>query len=432
MTPVEDLVAAIHAEDAGKVRDAIARHPELKTRLNDPLPGLAFDATPLLSAAWNNNRDIIEVLLGAGADINARSRWWAGGFGPLDAGTPELASFLIERGAVVDAHAAARLGMLDRLRALIDAKPELVHARGGDGQTPLHFASTVEIASFLLERGADIDVRDVDHESTPPQYMVRDRQEIVRYLVSRGCHTDILMMAALGDLERVRQHLDRDPASIQTSVTERYFPKQNPRAGGTIYIWTLGGNKTAHVIAREFGHADVFRLLMERSEPALKLAVACDIGDEALAREIVREVPDVIGALSAENRARLVHAAEGNRLAPVRLMLSLGWPVDVRGNLHATALHWAAFHGNLEMVREILRHRLSPDVRGDDYNNTPLGWAIYGSMHGWHRRTGDFAGTVTALLDAGATLPPLKPELEASEAVIAALQERGKREGKRD
>jgi ankyrin repeat protein len=430
-TPVEDLVAAIHAEDAGKVRDAIQRHPELKERLNDPLPGLDFDATPLLSAVWKNNRDIIEVLLGAGADINARSRWWAGGFGPLDAGNPELAVFLIERGAVVDAHAAARLGMLDRLRALIDATPELVHARGGDGQTPLHFASTVEIASFLLDRGADIDARDVDHESTPAQYMIRDRQEIVRYLVSRGCRTDILMMAALGDLERVRQHLDRDPASIQTSVSEQYFPKQNPRAGGTIYMWTLGGNKTAHVIAREFGHADLFRFLMERTAPALKLAVACDIGDEALAREIARAVPNVVATLSSENRARLVDAAEGNRLAPVRLMLSIGWPVDVRGNLHATALHWASFHGNVEMVREILRHGMSPDVRGDDYNNTPLGWAIYGSVHGWNCRTGDFAGTVTALLDAGATVPPMKPDLDASDAVIAVLQERAKGRGHR-
>jgi len=41
----------------------------------------------------------------------------------------------------------------------------LVHARGGDGQTPLHFASTVEIAEFLLAHGAAIDARDVDHEA---------------------------------------------------------------------------------------------------------------------------------------------------------------------------------------------------------------------------------------------------------------------------
>lgn len=53
----------------------------------------------------------------------------------------------------------------------------VVHARGGDGQTPLHCASTAQIAAFLLDHGADIDARDVDHESTPAQYMVSDRQD---------------------------------------------------------------------------------------------------------------------------------------------------------------------------------------------------------------------------------------------------------------
>ena len=58
------------------------------------------------------------------------------------------------------------------------ADPQLVHARGGDGQTPLHFASTVEIAEYLLDQGADIDARDVDHVSTPAQYMVKARRRL--------------------------------------------------------------------------------------------------------------------------------------------------------------------------------------------------------------------------------------------------------------
>jgi hypothetical protein len=59
---------------------------------------------------------VIEILLRASADINARTHWWAGGFGVLDDAArpdrdPGLAAFLIERGAIVDAHAAAKLGM---------------------------------------------------------------------------------------------------------------------------------------------------------------------------------------------------------------------------------------------------------------------------------------------------------------------------------
>src|SRR5579863_3912905 len=63
-------------------------------------------------------------------------------------------------------------------KELIAADPQLVQARGGDGQTPLHFAAKVEIAEYLLAQGADIDARDIDHESTPAQYMLRERPEI--------------------------------------------------------------------------------------------------------------------------------------------------------------------------------------------------------------------------------------------------------------
>ncbi len=86
-----------------------------------------------------------------------------------------------------------------------------MHARGGDGQTPLHFARTVEIAAFLLDHGADIDALDIDHESTPAQWMLGDRLEVARYLVQQGCTTDILLAAAAGDVDCVAQAPRRRP-----------------------------------------------------------------------------------------------------------------------------------------------------------------------------------------------------------------------------
>ena len=236
-----------------------------------------------------SDRATIDVLLRAGADIRKRTEWWAGGFGVLDDCDPGLVDFLVERGAVIDAHAAARLGMMAKISDFVAADPDVVHARGGDGQTPLHFASTVEIAGFLLDHGAEIDALDVNHESTPAQYMLRveqkrhypqDRQNVARYLVSRGCSTDLLMAAALGDAELVRRHLDTDPACIRMSVSEEWFPKKDPRAAGTIYIWKLGANRTAHAVARDFGHEEVFELLMEQTPEDLKMALACELGDE--------------------------------------------------------------------------------------------------------------------------------------------------------
>jgi ankyrin repeat protein len=419
---LDALIGAIRSNSASNVRSVLDRHPELKARINDPLPDFEFDSPAMLGAVHRGNREMIEALLDAGADINARSRWWAGGFGALDGADPSLVPFLLEHGATLDVHSASRLGRMDTLQGMVSTNPELVHARGGDGQTPLHVASSVEVARFLVARGANVDARDIDHESTPAQYLIRDRQDVVRYLVTEGCQTDILMASALGDVALVREHLDRDPASIRTAVSERYFPKQNPRSGGTIYIWTLGANKTPHAVAREFGHDDVLRVLMDRSPASLQLALACELGDEARVANLLARHTDIVTSLPDEDRVRLAYAAQDENIRAVRLMLSAGWPLDVRGQHRATALHWAAFHGNADMARALIQYGAPVDIKGDDYDGTPLQWALHGSVHGWRCKTGDYAGTVESLLHAGAKAPEVTPDLVVSDAVREVLK----------
>lgn len=397
---LEQIKAAFHQDDATRVRDLLERYPELKAKINEPLGG--FDAPAILSV---RSREMLDVLLAAGADINAKSRWWAGGFGLLHSASPELCAYAIARGAIVDVHAAARLGMLERLTELIEADPELVHARGGDGQTPLHFASTIAIAKYLLDHGAAIDARDVDHESTSAQWMVRDRQDIARYLITRGCKTDLLMASALGDLELVRQHLEADPNAIRLRVSDEYFPMINRRAGGTIYQWTLGWHVSAHQVAKNFGHEHVLQFLMARSPDEVKLIAACWLGDETLMNSLLAVAPNLAVRLREEDRRQLAHAARNNELAAVRLMLAAGLPVEARGQHNATPLHWAAFHGNAKMAEFILQKNPPLEVTDRDFQSTPLGWAIHGSENGWHRETGNYAGTVEALLRAGAKPP---------------------------
>src|SRR5688500_5275288 len=128
---LEEIKQAFCDDDAAGVRRLLAEHPELKARINEPIG--PFDS-PAITCA--RSREMLDGLLEAGADINAKSRWWAGGFGLLHSAPVELANYAISRGAVVDVHAAARLGFLDKLRELITVDPGLVHAKGGDGQTP--------------------------------------------------------------------------------------------------------------------------------------------------------------------------------------------------------------------------------------------------------------------------------------------------------
>jgi ankyrin repeat protein len=423
--PMEALTAAIQANDAPLLRQVLERYPALKAKLDEPLPNYSFGAPALIAAVHKENREMIDALLGAGANINARSRWWAGGFGVLDSSSAELTPYLIERGAYVDIHAAARLGMFERLKSLVEADAGLVHARGGDGQTPLHFAATIEIAGYLLDHGAEIDARDIDHESTPAQYMAAiwpRRPEVARYLISRGAQTDILMAASVGDLELVRQHLDEDPDSVRISVSEKDFPKQNPHSGGCIYIFGFGWTKTAHMLAQQFGHEEVFRLLMQRSGLGLRFAVACEVGDEALAKSLLAKQPDLIAKQPPRAYRRIIGAAVRNNARAVRMMLAAGWPANVQGEKDHTPLHWAAFHGNVEMVRELLLHHALLEVEEQEFKGTPLGWALYGSEHGWRRDAGDYPHTVEALLMAGAKVARPVEEIEAPEEVLEVMR----------
>lgn len=410
---------AIQADDAARVARLLEERPELTTRLNEPLEGGAFGGTALLAAVSRGNKDVIDVLLAAGADINQKSHWWAGPFGVMDEAwrAPWMPEFLMARGARLEIHHAVRLGMTGEVRRMLDADPSLVHARGGDGQLPLHFAQTIEMADMLVSRGADVNARDIDHESTAAQYMVRDRQDVARHLVAHGSQTDILMAAALGDAAQVRRFVEEDPASIRTMVSEDDFPKRDPRAGGTIYIWTLGWHQTAHTLAREFGHDEIYRFLLEHTAPAMRFGIAAQAGDDDTVRELKRAHPRLSDALTDDDRRLLVHAAAKENLAAVRAMLAAGWPADARGRDNVTPLHWAAFHGNADITRELLARGAPIDIDDNEFHARPYGWAVFGSKNGWHPGRGDYAAVVEALLASGADAPD---EPDGSDAVREA------------
>jgi ankyrin repeat protein len=290
--------------------------------------------------------------------------------------------------------------MLEKLRELIAADPAVVNARGGDGQLPLHFASTVEIAEFLLASGADIDARDIDHVSTAGQWMLRERPEVARYLISRGCKTDILMAAALGDIDLVRRHLDADPDSIRMRVSNEYFPVIGGHNGGIIYQWELGWYVSACQVAKAYQHPEVFDLLMERSPDDEKLLNACWLHDEAMVDALVAREPELAGKLTAAGRRQLAHAARNNDTIAGRLMLKAGLPVDTYSQHHATPLHWAAWHGNAELVRLILARNPPLHDTSNDYAGTPLDWANHGTRNAWNCKAGDYEGTIGALRQA--------------------------------
>ena len=414
MTPVEEFREALYAEDVQRVRALLERHAEVRQAVNAPIGH--FDSRPVMAAA--RNLPLLDLLLAHGADINLRTAWWAGGFGVLEYDmTPEQAVPLVARGAIVDVFAAAHLGMLDRLRELVERDPSLVHARGGDGKTPLHYASTVAMARYLVERGADVNARDVDHESTPAQYRCRDAPEVARCLIGSGATVDIFMAVALRDRPLVDRCLQEDPGALDSRINEGRFrvrhdgahpstPEAIGNGRGDIYRWVLGHYLTPVEVASRLGYHDIVELLLARASPSQHLLAACALADRPTATQLVAEHPGIISSLTAAQQRLLAYRAYWNDTAAVALMVDLGFDTRLVGHDNGDALHWAAFLGNADMVRVLLARSPAIGVRDAGYGGTPLGWCVYGSVHGEKKRTGAFAEVARLLIDAGEVVEP--------------------------
>ncbi|MEM7117391.1 MAG: sigma-70 family RNA polymerase sigma factor [Chloroflexota bacterium] len=156
------LLAAAAAGNAEQTQSLIAADARLvnaKGSVNDRL--WVGEVTALDWAVMHQNKEVIKLLLAAGADINAPNK----GMTPLQSAIDLLdlpdydydrgmIDFLMENGAEMDIFSALFLGDFDLTKKLVEANPTVVHARGPNNATPLCFAGAKEAELFLVH-GAD-------------------------------------------------------------------------------------------------------------------------------------------------------------------------------------------------------------------------------------------------------------------------------------
>lgn len=158
--------AAVCVGDVDRVREMLRLRPELAT-MN--LSG--FYDYPLSYAVRERKAEMVRLLLEHGADPRAGTHG-----GPLamatERGYDEIAAMLQEaassgkpeggRPAIPhELRAAWRAGDEDRVIAMLEAEPALIHAQT-DCVTPMHAASSLlleRMARWLIAHGADINVR---------------------------------------------------------------------------------------------------------------------------------------------------------------------------------------------------------------------------------------------------------------------------------
>ena len=395
MQDIQDFVAAVKAKDVEATRRLLLSREDVRLRVNEPI----FDFGQRAAHIAVNDRALLELLIAHGADVNLRSDWKNGPYSVLDNAEEPAARFLIARGATLTPHVAARLGWIDELRTIVEANPSAVHDRGGDGQQPLHLARTAEIADYLLDHGAEVDARCVDHHSTPAQYALTERSDVCRRLLQRGAAPDIFMAAYLGDSDLAERLVQADASCLAARINEPGYP---PVAPFNIYCWLLGFHVSPQEVASARGHTSLFEWLMLRSSPRVRLLVAAQSVDESLARNALREDDALPASLTRAEHAQLALAIFHGRFEAADLMLRLGFDPAAPGIDGGTALHAACWMGSASTVTRLLERGGIPiDLPDPTHGSTPLGWAAFGSVH--RRADGaDYVGVIERLVAAGA------------------------------
>lgn len=360
-----EFIEAVELGDAAKVKSLFVDNPQLAAQVDEP--GFSFDAPAIVFAAASRNRPLIDVLLDAGADIDVKSTWWAGGASALQhaAGSmlnydKELAEYLIERGATIDAHAAAGLDMYETLVALIRENPDVVNAPGCDGMSPLHFAATSRIAALLLAHGADKNLRDRDHNGTPAQWTMVNRPEVCKYLLEQDAEADLVLYCAMGNVKRAKaalqENLELLDLRIKSEAPDGYAvpslqgPHKNCKnvgeaPGGHVYAYTVGRGSPLLEVALCFKQPAIIEMLME-------------CGYEIKLREwymLVGQGPRRFDEL-------------------VKMFLSKGWNINAcQQHRHGiwAPLHWLAQRGLTPGITCLLVNGADPNVT-DDKGRTPM------------------------------------------------------------
>jgi ankyrin repeat protein len=162
-----------------------------------------------------------------------------------------------------------------------------------------------------------------------------------------------------------------------------------------------------------------------------RLLGACLAADQQTAHLIAQEHPTLISSLTGSDAGALLTALMDGRDDAVRVMLALQWPLTPESEWGGTALHWAAWNGRAEMVRQLLEHGAPVNVRDSRYGSSSLAWTAHGSRYCARANDEDYPAIVHLLLDAGSTRAEAinqwgePPESLGRPSVVAVLQLRG-------
>lgn len=393
---------------AAEMRDAKAIELFLRAGMN-PNAKNGRGVVALQWAAAHGDLPLMESVLKAGADFDSALVWAAGNGqleamrllldrGPSKAALDraliaadqqlEAARLLLQRGADPNAAGeqgttalmeAARSAQIDVVALLLEHGANANAARSDDTrQTALYLAAdgmgsdelAIEVARLLLDKGADINIRVVDYNSTEGwtpllAAMQKKRWKLARFLVERGADVDAqsvadgeydeamgfgltpLMHAAKeGDLEMGMMLLHKGARVDKRTVTDRTALSFAAERGLTPFVEAL---LAAGAVANDSDKNGWTPLMYASSAGA--------------AQALLRKGANVNARTTRGSAAVFVHAENGNATEIINALLRHGADPNATNDKGWTPLMAAASNGNSANVQALLDGGASPSAR---------------------------------------------------------------------
>lgn len=284
-----------------------------------------------------------------------------------------------------------RDGDIDEVRAALKAEPALVNAIGphpywGGRPQPLHMAiegNRRAIFDLLLDTGADVNGDNAGYDHWSPLMLTFDeRSEMRQVLLERGAKIGLVEAMLMKDDALVGQLLAAGKSAL---------PAEGPNRGSV-----LAFARTPFAIDRliELGApteikdrwgaspVEAMSRLGEKGRPLVRhmasrgLKVAPEdfarMGDREALETLILASPEI-----AKSDAVMMGAVDFQHHDLVRFLLARGGNVNARAVAQSrhTALHSAAWNGDLEMAKLLLDAGADINARDEEHDGTPRGWS---------------------------------------------------------
>jgi ankyrin repeat protein len=270
------------------------------------------------------------------------------------------------------------------------------------------------LALALLEAGANPNDNESLYHSTE-----HDDMACLRLLLEHGARpagTNALKhVLDREDLEGLRVLLaaGADPNEInQRAQTALHWAVWRGRGVQAIALLLDSGvavdaqqndGRTAYAMAVHSGQTEIAELLRTRGANTDLAEIdrfmgACAAADAEQLDRLLAEAPPI--ALTPENERLLPDLTSAHRTPAVRALLAAGIPIDARGELGATALHWACWKGYADLVKLLIDQGASTIIEDTQYHGTPAGWFGHGSQN-CTDRDGDYPQVERLLREKG-------------------------------